>query len=145
MPYTTVITGLLLIVLGMLGYFGSAAAEPSKTALIPAALGLVLLALGLTAWNDRLRMHCMHAAAALGLIGLLAAAGRGVTKIGVLFSDDPVVNKRPVVMVLLMAAVCLVFVAFCAKSFIDARRRQAAAQNSPTVDAKALGGVHAPE
>ena len=68
----------------------------------------------------------MHVAAAVGLIGVLAAGGRGAMKIGALFSADPSVNKRPIVMVLLMAVVCLLFLVFCVKSFIDARRRQAA-------------------
>jgi hypothetical protein len=127
MSYATIVTALLLIVLGLVGYFGSAEASPSKTALIPAAFGIVLLVLGLVALRDRIRKHAMHAAAAVGLIGLLAAGGRGATKIGALFSADPTINKRPIIMILLMAAVCLAFVALCVKSFVDARRRQAAA------------------
>jgi len=127
MPYITIVTALLLILLGLVGYFGSADASPSKTALIPAAFGVVLFVLGLVALRDQLRKHAMHVAAAVGLIGLLAAGGRGAMKIGVLFSSDPAVNKRPIVMILLMAAVCLVFMALCIKSFIDARRRLAAA------------------
>jgi uncharacterized membrane-anchored protein len=126
MPHITIVTALLLTALGLIGYFGSAEANPSKTALIPAAFGLVLLALGLVALIDRLRKHAMHGAAAIGLVGLLAAGGRAAMKIGVLFSDDPTVSKRPVVMSFLMAAICLVFVALCIKSFIDARQRQAA-------------------
>jgi len=127
MPYLTILTALVLTALGLFGYFGSAEASPSKTALIPAAFGLVLLVAGVVALRDQLRKHAMHVAAAVGLIGLLAAGGRGATKIGLLFSDDPMANKRPIVMILMMAAVCLVFVALCIKSFIDARRRQAAA------------------
>lgn len=127
MPHITIITALLLTALGLIGYFGSAEANPSKTALIPAAFGVVLLVLGLVALIGRLRKHAMHLAAAVGLIGLLAAGGRGAMKIGLLFSDDPAVNKRPIIMILLMATVCLVFVALCIKSFVDARRRQAAA------------------
>lgn len=126
MPYITIVTALLLTALGLIGYFGSVEASPSKTALIPAAFGLVLLLTGLVALRDQLRKHAMHAAAAVGLIGLLAAGGRGVMKIGVLFSGDPTVNKRPIVMILLMAAVCLIFMALCIKSFVAARRRLAA-------------------
>lgn len=126
MPYITIVTALLLTALGLIGYFGSAEVSPSKTALIPAAFGLVLLLTGLVALRDQLRKHAMHAAAAVGLIGLLAAGGRGVMKIGVLFSGDPTVNKRPIVMILLMAAVCLIFMALCIKSFVAARRRLAA-------------------
>ena len=127
MPYTTIVTALLLIILGLLGYFGSAEANPSKTALIPAAFGIVLLVLGLVALRDRIRKHAMHAAAAVGLVGLLGSAGYGTVKIGTQFADGATMFTRPIVMILLMAAVCLAFVALCIKSFVGARRRQAAA------------------
>jgi hypothetical protein len=136
MARTAIIFACLLIALGLYGYFGSTEAEPSKTALIPAAFGAVLLLAGLVALKERLRMHAMHVAALVGLLGLLAAGGRGAMKIGVLFSDDPTVNKRPIIMILAMAALCLVFVALCVKSFVDARRRQAAERKAEAADAK---------
>jgi hypothetical protein len=135
MARTTIFFSIVLIALGLYGYFGSPDAEPSKTALIPAAFGILLLIPGLIALNDRFRMHAMHAAAAVGLLGLVMAGGRGGMKIGSLFSDDPNVNKRPIMMVLAMAAVCLVFVGLCVKSFIDARRRQAAERRASSDDA----------
>ncbi len=135
MARTTIFFSMVLIALGLYGYFGSPDAEPSKTALIPAAFGVALLIPGLIALNDRFRMHAMHAAVAVGLLGLVMAGGRGGMKIGSLFSDDPNVNKRPIVMVLAMAVVCLVFVGLCGKSFIAARRRQAAERRAASDDA----------
>ena len=126
MARITILFSVALVALGLFGYFSSPDATPSKTALIPAAFGLVLLLFGVVALSERWRKHAMHGAAAVGLLGLVMAGGRGAMKIGSLFSNDPDVNKRPVISVLLMAVICFVFLAFCIKSFIAARRRQAA-------------------
>ena len=63
MPLTAIVFGILLIGLGVGGFFGTGAAHP--TALIPAAFGLVLALLGLVALlKPNLRKHVMHVAAA---------------------------------------------------------------------------------
>jgi small-conductance mechanosensitive channel len=129
-----VIFGGLLIALGLVGYLGSDRA--SITALIPALFGLVLVALGLLARKERLRMHVMHAAVLVGLIGFLVPAVRTFGKIPDLVSTGRVMVTRDgvetdatfaVVMQLLMALICAVFVGLCIKSFIDARRARRAA------------------
>src|SRR5262249_31456520 len=71
MAPVSMVFALVLIVLGLAGYFGTG--TPSHTALIPAYFGAALLALGVLALKDRLRMHAMHFAAMVGLFGLIGA------------------------------------------------------------------------
>lgn len=116
----TIIIGAILVVLGLGGYFGTGRA--SVTALIPAFAGGPILLAGVLALRDDLRKHAMHAAAALALLGFLAAAGRGVPKYFTAGEDGP---STAVYVQLLMAAVCLALVIACGRSFINARRRSA--------------------
>ncbi len=124
MHHVTVAVGVILCAIGLFGYFGSASENPSPTALIPAAFGVLLIALGIVAHKANARKHAMHAAAAVGLVGFLMAGGRGFMKLGLAASDDLTIS-RPVRLVLLMAIVCLVYVILCVRSFIAARRRNA--------------------
>src|SRR6476620_4871999 len=128
MHHITVATGVLLIAIGLFGYFGSASENPSPTALIPAGFGLVLVVLGIVAHRAAARMHAMHAAAAVGLIGIVLAGGRAFMKLGSLVSDDVTV-RRPVAMTALMSLVCLVYGRLCIGSFVAGRRRRT--QSSP--------------
>ena len=123
MHHVTLAIGVILTAIGLFGYFGSASDNPSPTALIPAAFGAVLIVLGLVAHRASVRMHAMHAAVMVGLIGFLLAGGRGFMKLGLAASDDLTIS-RPVRLVLLMAIVCLVYVGLCVGSFISARRRR---------------------
>lgn len=123
MHHVTVLFGVILTAIGLFGYFGSASENPSPTALIPAGFGVVLIALGIAAHKVGARMHAMHAAAAVALIGFLLAGGRGVMKLGLAASDDLTIS-RPVRLTLLMSIVCFVYVALCVRSFIAARRRR---------------------
>ena len=123
MHHITVLFGAILTGIGLFGYFWSASANPSPTALIPAGFGVALIVLGIVAHRASARMHAMHAAAAVGLIGFLLAGGRGFMKLGNAASDDLSIS-RPVRLVLLMAIVCLVYVGLCVGSFISARRRR---------------------
>ena len=116
----TLACGSLLVALGIVGYVG--AETKSITALFPAFVGVVLWICGVLAAKESLRMHAMHIAATVGLLGALLGWGRGLMKISVLFSEEG--NKRAVVMVLLMAVICTVFVGLCVQSFIAARKRQ---------------------
>lgn len=129
MAKTTIALALILILLGLGTYFGSSDANPSVTALIPAVFGVLLLACGVTALQADWRKHAMHAAASIGLLGALAASGRGVMAIAKL-ARGAEVNTTALVSVLVMAAVCWLLVALCINSFIAARRRQAAAAES---------------
>ena len=128
MPSTAIICGVLLILLGF-GGFGYAvstlpAGEPVTkvlTALIPAVLGLILAGLGFLAKSkENLRKHVMHAAVLVGLIGFVATVS-SVFKLSALFAGTA---ERPLAVFaqFVTALICLVFVALCVKSFIDARR-----------------------
>lgn len=108
-----------LIVLGVGGYFGSGGVSP--TALIPAAFGLVLLILGIVARDPAKRKHAMHGAAMIGVLGVLGTAS-GMIKFVRMATGETVARPQAVVAQAAMFVLCLVFVALCVKSFIDARR-----------------------
>ncbi len=116
MPQFTVFIGLLLITLGLGGYWGTG--QASVTALIPAFFGLPMGVAGVAAFRQSLRKHAMHAAAVLALLGLIGAASRAVPAI----VRGQFSLKTAVYMQLAMAVVCLIFVAACVRSFINARR-----------------------
>ena len=113
--------GVVLIVLGIAGYFGSGMI--SWTALIPAAFGLVLLGLGVIARDPRKSKHAMHVAAMIGVLGFLGSArglgnlipaafrsARGTAGAVIAQSDD----GHPDV----------IFTFLCVRSFINARRNR---------------------
>jgi hypothetical protein len=118
-PVVTIIIGLLLVLLGLWGRFGTESGGQSGTSLIPAFVGLPLALLGLLALKESLLKHAMHAAAMLGLIGLLAAGSRLVVVAGEGKIQSPSGLSTGV-----MTLLCGVFVALCVNSFIAARRRR---------------------
>jgi len=126
MPKFAVIFGLLLIALGLYGYLGGDLDHRSPTALIPAFVGAPILLCGVVALAGKAKKTCMHIAAGLSLLGALASGGRAATKLDVLFSSDPDVDKRAVTMVAVMFLLCLGYLGLSVQSFIAARKRQAA-------------------
>jgi hypothetical protein len=118
MPSTSIACGVLLILLGVIGYvYGLTENAASVTALIPAFFGIVLVLLGfLSKSKENLRKHLMHAAVLVALIGFLVTAGRLLSKLGSLTLTAATIST------VLMALICLIFVILCVKSFIDARR-----------------------
>ena len=116
MPSTTRTFGLILIVLGIASYVMTG--QTSITALIPAFFGVVLVICALVARSsEAARKHAMHAAVAVGLIGALAALGRGVPAALAGDATRPAVMSQLVIGVLL-----LVYVALGVQSFIAARK-----------------------
>lgn len=131
MPAVSVVFGVLLIAVGIWGYWGgvlglweplgfSAPAELSGTALIPAYVGAALIVLGLLAFKERLLKHAMHAAALLGVLGLVAAGARLTISLIRKGKIEGVGGASLTAMTLL----CAVFVALCINSFIQVRRRR---------------------
>jgi len=118
MPSITIITGVLLILVGIVGYiYGMMNGSASLTAFIPAVFGLIIAILGFFALSkENLRKHLMHAAVTIGLLGFLLSAGRLVLKLSTITMSAAVLSQ------IAMAVICLVFVLLCVKSFIDARR-----------------------
>jgi hypothetical protein len=125
-PRVSIVFGLLLIALGLGGYFGTGTSSP--TPFIPAGFGLVLLVLGALALKERLRKHAMHAAAGVGLLG---AVGAVVRLLQPLYGDKGIEHPVAYGCTAAMAALCLAFVALCVNSFVQARRRRAAPESGP--------------
>jgi hypothetical protein len=123
MANTTISFGVILLVLGIGGYFGSGMV--SLTALIPAAFGLLLLICGVIARDPAKRKHAMHFAAMVGLLGFLGSA-RGLAKLGSVLAGQPVERQNAVISQSVMAILMLIFTALCIRSFVQARRSRSA-------------------
>lgn len=127
MPGLTIGYGIALIVLGLVGYFGTGMMDPSKkvswTALIPSIFGAVALLLGLIARMPKARMHAMHGAALLSLLGFLLPLGRIIGAV----SKGTFDITRPATLALLtMMLLSVAFQVMCIRSFINARRARKA-------------------
>ncbi len=120
MPNTAIISGILLILIGVFGYvFSIIDGNTSLTALIPAAFGILLAILGIAAKSkENLRKHLMHVAVLVGLLGFIIPAARIISKLNDLKVSLAVLSQ------VAMSVVCLVFVILCVKSFIDARKNR---------------------
>lgn len=119
MSLISIISGALLIAVGIAGYTLSEAESP-VTALIPAGVGILLLLAGaIVQARPALRKHVMHVAATVGLLGFLAAAGR----LGMVLAQGKgsALGRGSLAA---MALICGVFLVLCIKSFIDARRNR---------------------
>jgi hypothetical protein len=125
MAKITILFGLLLIVLGVVGYVGTGSKAP--TALIPTYVGIVFTILGLLArrGSQKRRMTVMHIAVTLGLLGFLGTVKsvwdfiqmeRGHAMLRPIAVED-----RAVFSVML-----LIYVLLCVRSFIKARRQPVA-------------------
>ncbi len=122
MAITTVITGVLLIALGVGGFVGTGSTH--MTALIPAWFGLPILICGLLANNAARRALVMHIAVTIGLLGFLGSLVqffRGVN--GPAMQERPIAVEAQGVMVLITG----IFVGLCVQSFIKARRGRSSA------------------
>ncbi len=150
MPRLTIIFGIVLIALGVVGYMGgpapasgapanttdasNALAENSAdegvekksfTAFIPAIFGALLCIFGLVALKPSARKHAMHGAVLVGLMGALAGGGRAGSKLSAFLSNDPSLNRRAFLFVAAMTIVCMIYVVLCIRSFVAARKRAA--------------------
>ena len=123
MPSTTIALGAALTVLGIGSYVLTHAV--SLTALIPAAFGLVLIVAGVLAQNDRMRMHAMHAAVVVALLGFLGSF-RGLMGIGRVL-DGTAIRPAAIVAQSIMALLTLAYIVVAVRSFIQARRARRAA------------------
>jgi hypothetical protein len=122
MPRITVVFSLLYIAIGLAGFFLTGAVH--KTALIPAAIGAVLLVLGLLGRNEKLRMHVMHAALLVGLLAFLATASSLLKLPSAI--DGTAARPGAVYAQAATAVLSLVYLAYGVRSFIAARRARAA-------------------
>lgn len=121
MAKTTIFLGILLILLGLLGFVSTGSHAP--TALIPAVVGLILSILGFLARTDdsKKRMLYMHIAVTIGLLGFLGTAWSIVNYVEMIrgrqFPHPIAVEEKAA-----MAGILLFFVLLSVQSFISARR-----------------------
>jgi len=119
MPQITIVFGVALCLIGVGFYVGTGTS--SLTALIPTFIGLPVLLAGLLALKEGLRKHAMHAAVLLGLLALVGSL-RGAVQLPALLGGGPVARPAAVLAQSITAALSLVFVALCVRSFVVARR-----------------------
>jgi hypothetical protein len=118
MNRAAILFGLLLIILGLVGYFSPTTLGEvgdkgtSPTALIPAGFGAVLLLCGLVVeFAPTTRKHMMHLAALIGVLGL-AGAIMNLTR-GPLDLEKASARSS-----IAMAVLCGLFVILCIRSFV---------------------------
>jgi hypothetical protein len=117
MPKITLVFAALLIALGL----GAFAVSSSRTALLPAYLGIALGALaGLSLAFDAARKHLMHVAAVVALLGALAPAAALLIRVAQM---SPLALGVNLGMLALSATLLVLMV----RSFIGSRRAGSAA------------------
>ena len=122
MAKVTIVFAVLLIALGLIGFFGTGSAHP--TALIPTWFGIMLgvggiLAISPSESRRRLFMHINVIIGLLGLIGAAVESGRGyASAIAKGLAPDTIALAAKLAMVGLL----LIYVILCVRSFIQARR-----------------------
>jgi hypothetical protein len=121
MPIVTIVVGVALVALGLVGFYGTGATH--YTALIPAGFGAVFFLLGLVALKASLRKHVMHAAAILGLLGC-AFTVKGLGSLPALLAGGAVERPGAVIAKSAMAVLCGVYFVLCVASFVAARLRR---------------------
>ena len=131
MAWPTIVSGGLLVAVGLLGYTASELQPAPKTALIPAALGAILVVCGALAFNEKLRKHVMHLAAMVGLFGVLGGFMPLVRQI--LNNGDFNPLKLSAITGELTIVISAVFVGLCVNSFIQARKARQAREAAEAV------------
>jgi lysylphosphatidylglycerol synthetase-like protein (DUF2156 family) len=122
MPQLTTAVSALLIVVGVGGYVLTD--RVSLTALIPAAIGVVLILLALWARQPAARKHAMHGVMLICLIGI-AGTVRGLMQLPTLLGGGGVPRPAAVYSQSITALVLLLLLVMGIRSFIAARRARA--------------------
>ncbi len=131
MPKVTIVFGLLLCGLSAIVLLLKQKFELG-TWLIPSAVGVPLIVLGLVAAKSKAsRMHVMHAAVTLALLGGLLALVQGISQLAKLLFQGKEVLPLAAGMIWAMVVLCFVYVGLCVQSFIAARKaREAVAREA---------------
>jgi hypothetical protein len=125
MPPVTFLVGALLLLVGIFGFAGSK--SHALHALIPAALGALLILCAAVARNVKARMHAMHVAVLLAFLGFLGGLP-GLFHVPALLAGTSTVPPLAVASRSATAILCLAYVVVAIRSFIQARRSRLAAQ-----------------
>jgi hypothetical protein len=118
MPIVGIMQGFFLIVLGIIFYLFPED-KSSVTALIPSFIGLGLLMPGFLAYtNENMKMHAMHVAVLVALIGTLGGA------MGI---QDAIAGdwSRPTIARMIILLTCGEYMIFSIMSFRQARVKRA--------------------
>src|SRR5262249_47966743 len=121
MAKLTIGFGILLVVLGIFGYVATGSAHP--TALIPAGVGLFFVFFGIMANSEdpKKRMLWMHISVTVALLLFIVTIPADIDTIrlaqGKYFDHPAAVEEKGA-----MSLLCLIYVLFCVRSFIMARR-----------------------
>jgi multisubunit Na+/H+ antiporter MnhF subunit len=121
MAKVTIGLAVVLIALGLVGFIGTGSQH--YTALIPAALGLLLGifgALSLSPDPSRRKLF-MHINVTLGLLGFLGTV-MGLIQWFQMLAGNAVKNPPATESKAAMALLCLIYVILCVRSFIAARK-----------------------
>jgi len=113
--------GVIFILMGLYSYFGIS--NESITALIPTFFGIPLLILGWVGLNEKYLKHAMHGAAVLNLLGFVGTVS-GLIKFFKMLGGVETERPAAVTVQAIMAILCLIFLIFAVKSFIDARKNR---------------------
>jgi peptidoglycan/LPS O-acetylase OafA/YrhL len=122
MARVTYVFGVLLILVGLVGYLATGSSHP--TALIPTWFGLAMVVGGFLAVSPsegrrKLFMHINVTVGLVGLIGAVASALHGYGRARSLGIDP---DYKAMTAQLTMAGLLLIYVNLCVRSFIQARR-----------------------
>ena len=115
MPQITLAFSFFLTVLGVSTWLLTN--QTSFTALIPAFFGIGLAVVGFAAITEKMRMHAIHAAAFLALLGTFGSLKRALPSITSAEELGLATMSQ-----LLMAVLLILFLIICVRSFIVARR-----------------------
>jgi hypothetical protein len=120
--YLTIALGAFLSLLGLYAFVNTGSTHP--TALIPTGFGVVFLLLALLARKEKLRMHSLHAAAALSLVGVVLTAPNALKGVGEYFTGAEVIRPMAAFSQFMMALACGAYLVFCVQSFVEARKER---------------------
>lgn len=122
MAKLTLVFAALLAALGLAGYLYTGSQHP--TALIPLWWGIALGICGLLSIspNPRRRSIFMHIAVTLGVLGFIGALVEAFRGYGIARSAGLEPDHIALAAKLIMAGLLLIYVNFCIRSFIAARR-----------------------
>jgi hypothetical protein len=117
--------GILLILLGIIGFVTTGSVHP--TSLIPSGIGLLFVVFGVLANTDdsKKRMLWMHISVTVALLVFLGMIPAAIDTLrlarGVSFPHPIAVEEKGA-----LCLFCLIYVLFCVRSFISARRSRVA-------------------
>jgi hypothetical protein len=139
-----IVFGLLLCGLTVLSLFASPAKSPTQ--FVPMMFGIPTLFCGVVSLNPHRRRHAMPTAAIIAGVGGVVA-GAEAAAAGVQLLSGRAVNPLALVIILLMAVVCFVFLGTCLAAWFRSRPRRSSAspvadreRDSPSPQPKRRGG-----